>query len=121
MTIYLAHSASYDFVRELYEPIQQSELSKKYTFLFPHGGKPLNSKDRLAACDLVLAEVSLPSIGLGIELGWANDLKKKIICLHRTDVQPAKSLTFVSRIFIHYQSTQELIEGLQRVLAKVAL
>lgn len=83
MTIYLAHSASYNFVEELYEPIRQSELSKQHTFIFPHEGEVVDSKESLAKCDLVIAEVSLSSTGLGIELGWANDLKKNIVCLYK--------------------------------------
>ena len=37
----------------------------------------------LAACDLVVAEVSAPSLGVGYELGWATALKKPVLCLHR--------------------------------------
>jgi nucleoside 2-deoxyribosyltransferase len=38
----------------------------------------------LAACDLVVAEVSAPSLGVGYELGWATALNKPVLCLHRT-------------------------------------
>lgn len=38
----------------------------------------------LAACDLVVAEVSMPSLGVGYELGWATALNKPVLCLHRT-------------------------------------
>jgi 2'-deoxynucleoside 5'-phosphate N-hydrolase len=37
----------------------------------------------LAACDLVVAEVTAPSLGVGYELGWACALKKPILCLYR--------------------------------------
>lgn len=37
----------------------------------------------LAACDLVVAEVSAPSLGVGYELGWATALNKPVLCLHR--------------------------------------
>jgi nucleoside 2-deoxyribosyltransferase len=37
----------------------------------------------LASCDLVLAEVSAPSLGVGYELGWATALNKPVLCLHR--------------------------------------
>ena len=38
----------------------------------------------LSACDLVVAEVSTPSLGVGYELGWATALDKPVLCLHRT-------------------------------------
>jgi nucleoside 2-deoxyribosyltransferase len=38
----------------------------------------------LASCDLVVAEVTTPSLGVGYELGWATALNKPILCLHRT-------------------------------------
>lgn len=37
----------------------------------------------LRVCDLVIAEVSVPSLGVGYELGWASSLEKPILCLHR--------------------------------------
>jgi 2'-deoxynucleoside 5'-phosphate N-hydrolase len=37
----------------------------------------------LAACDLVVAEVTVPSLGVGYELGWASALGKPVLCLYR--------------------------------------
>ena len=38
----------------------------------------------LAACDLLVAEVSVPSLGVGYELGYAVALKKPVLCLYNT-------------------------------------
>jgi nucleoside 2-deoxyribosyltransferase len=38
----------------------------------------------LAVADLVIAEVSTPSLGVGYEIGLAQSLGKKIFCLYRT-------------------------------------
>lgn len=38
----------------------------------------------LSICDLVVAEVSVPSLGVGYELGWATALSKPVLCLYRT-------------------------------------
>ena len=38
----------------------------------------------LTSCDLVVAEVTTPSLGVGYELGWATALAKPVLCLHRT-------------------------------------
>jgi 2'-deoxynucleoside 5'-phosphate N-hydrolase len=39
----------------------------------------------LQACDFLVAEVSVPSLGVGYELGQAVALKKPVLCLHRTE------------------------------------
>jgi 2'-deoxynucleoside 5'-phosphate N-hydrolase len=38
----------------------------------------------LSSCDLVIAEVTTASLGVGYELGWATVLGKPILCLHQT-------------------------------------
>ncbi|MFH0761910.1 MAG: nucleoside 2-deoxyribosyltransferase [Bacteroidota bacterium] len=37
----------------------------------------------LRSADLVIAEVSTPSLGVGYELGWAVEMGKPILCLFR--------------------------------------
>jgi hypothetical protein len=37
----------------------------------------------LTSCDLVVAEVTTPSLGVGYELGLATALKKRVLCLYR--------------------------------------
>jgi hypothetical protein len=37
----------------------------------------------LKSCDCVVAEVTIPSLGVGYELGWAVALDKPILCLYR--------------------------------------
>ena len=37
----------------------------------------------LARCDVVVAEVTLPSLGVGYELGRAVELGKRVLCLYR--------------------------------------
>ncbi|MDX9786096.1 MAG: nucleoside 2-deoxyribosyltransferase [Desulfobacterales bacterium] len=47
----------------------------------------------LADCDLVVAEVSIPSLGVGYELGWATALQKPVLCLYRpTDQRPLSAM-----------------------------
>lgn len=41
----------------------------------------------LKRCDLVVAEVTKPSLGVGYELGWAAAWNKPTLCLFRTDPQ----------------------------------
>ncbi len=45
----------------------------------------------LTSCDVVIAEVTTPSLGVGYEIGKAEDLGKTILCLYRK--QPGKRLS----------------------------
>lgn len=40
-------------------------------------------KDWVREADVIVAEVTTPSLGVGMELGWAEELGKQIICLYR--------------------------------------
>jgi nucleoside 2-deoxyribosyltransferase len=40
----------------------------------------------LTACDLVVAEVTLPSLGVGYELAWACALNKPVLSLYRPEI-----------------------------------
>ena len=70
MKIYVGHSSSFDYRAELYHPLAELNLTG-CEFVFPHvaSESPTNSKEHMQAIDLMIAEVSYPSIGLGIEIG----------------------------------------------------
>ena len=72
MKIYISHSSKYDYINKIYNPIKESHLNQRNTFFFPHdnNNKVINTKDVISKYDLIIAEVSLPATGQGIELGW---------------------------------------------------
>jgi len=51
--------------------------------------------DWLSAADVVVAEVSMPSLGVGYEIGRAVELGKKVLCLYR--LQSHKQLSSMIR------------------------
>ncbi len=119
MKIYLSHSREFDFKKELYEPIKQHFVDKKYDFLFPHenSAKSFNSFEYLKhECELMVAEVSYPSTGQGIELGWAHVFKVPIVCIYRQGSKPSSSLKSVTDTFIQYSNSQELVSSLKTFL-----
>jgi hypothetical protein len=63
-----------------------------------------------------LAEVSYPSTGQGIELGWANVYGTPIICFYRHGSDPAKSLQEVSQNVIEYKDDLNMVNKLMKVL-----
>ena len=44
-------------------------------------------------CDLLVAEVSTPSHGVGYEMGYALGLGKSVLCLHREGIAVSKMVT----------------------------
>ncbi|MFH1977987.1 MAG: hypothetical protein ABIJ92_01530 [Candidatus Aenigmatarchaeota archaeon] len=117
MKIYLAHSTDFDYKKELYEPLKNSELVDKHEFVFPHDNENnLSSKDIIKNCNLIIADVSYPSIGVGVELGWAESFGIKIICIFKRGSRPSKSLRNLTLHFIEYSDTDHLINELKEEL-----
>jgi hypothetical protein len=113
MKIYFCHSKNFDFKNELYSPIRSSLLNKKHEIIFPHEtDKFINSKEIIKGCDLVIAEVSFQSTAMGIELGWANIMGKKIICVYKKGSKISQSLKTVSSVFLEYKNFKDLIDKL---------
>jgi 2'-deoxynucleoside 5'-phosphate N-hydrolase len=46
----------------------------------------------IRGCDLLLAEVSTPSHGVGYEIGYALGLGKPVLCLYRANVKVSKMI-----------------------------
>ena len=117
MKIYIGHSKNFDFKKELYQPLKQSGLASKHELVFPHEtDQVINSKDIIKNCDLMIAEVSFPATGLGIELGWANCFERQIICIYKTGSKISSSLKVVTNTFIEYSDNEELVNKLSEVL-----
>ena len=120
MKIYVTHSSSFDYKNELYKPLRQSDLNDLHEITLPHedSSNQFNSKEYLKQCDLVLAEVSYPSVGQGIELGWANLYEVPIVCYYKRGSKYSGALNVVSKDFIEYSDAIELTEKLKKYLLK---
>jgi len=114
MQIYFGHSSKSNYEEELYDPIRESRIYSLHTIIFPHNTERKNTKDTLQNCDLFIAEVSSPSTGLGIELGWANIFEKKIICVYKQGTIISQSLKEISNTFIEYTNAQDLIHKIEK-------
>jgi len=119
MKIYLSHKREGDFKAELYEPLRK--LSAEFIFPHENSDEPFDSKSLFTnkQCDVVLAEVSQPSIGQGIELGWANNYGIKIICIYKKGLKISNSLKQVSSTFIEYSDHTDLTDKLTMILKTV--
>lgn len=111
MNIYISHSSKYDYINKIYEPIKKSDLFKEHKFFLPHENKNkiINTKEIISNCDLVIAEVSLPTTGQGIELGWADYAKTPILCIYEKGVNISSSLNFITNKFIEYENIEDMV------------
>ena len=111
MNIYVAHSKNIEYINELYTPIKSSEKLKDYTFHFPHENDIHNFNDHnyYKQFDLIIAEVSQASTGLGIELGFASVLNVPIICIFKTNSKVGNSLKSITSNFIQYADDKDMI------------
>lgn len=124
MKIYLSHSRNFDFQNDLYNPIKVSSLATKYTFVYPHetseASFPIRQQLDNQEIAVIIAEVSFPSTGQGIELGWASAVNVPIICLYKNGTKPSNSLHTVSAKLLMYTDTQNMIEDIEGALKNYA-
>lgn len=117
MKIYISHSSKYDYKNKIYNPIKQSNLVRENTLFFPHDdNKIVNTKEIIANYDLVIAEVTLPATGQGIELGWADYAKTPIVCLYEKGAEISSSLKFITKDFIEYESEIDMINQISKYI-----
>lgn len=117
MKIYFGHSKDFSFKEELYKPIRESVLDGEHKIIFPHETDEFfNSKDRIKNCDLMIAEVSYPATGLGIELGWSEMLKTPVLCVYKKGYKISGSLKVVTKDFIEYENAKDLVEKITKFI-----
>lgn len=95
-----------------------AEANAKAEFVFPHEAEEevQLTKDNINKADYVLVEVSIPSTGSGIELGWANAADKKVIAFHQGGSQPSPAVKFVATDINVYVTEDDIIKKLESLL-----
>ena len=64
-------------------------------------------------CDILIAEVTVPSLGVGYEIGYAESLNKKIICLYQANENLSAMIKGNENITqISYNNIDELLTKL---------
>jgi nucleoside 2-deoxyribosyltransferase len=64
------------------------------------------------ACDALIAEVSVPSHGVGYEIGFALEQGKPVLCLAQTDRTVSKMITGNSHPALKVKFYQDVPEGI---------
>lgn len=118
MKIYVSHASTYDFEKELYVPLRASGLVVQHDIVFPHDGENAgqDSREAIRASDLVIADVSYPSTGQGIELGWASYSNIPIVCIYKKGMVISSALKLITDTFLEYENAEDMIAQLTKRL-----
>lgn len=121
MKIYVCHATAFDYTANLYQPLRNSCLWQEHQWFLPHAASflPHHSKDIIADSDLIVAEVSYPSTGMGIEIGWADIMKLPIVFMHKNDARVSTSLQLISKHFIVYANSNDMLDKLESFLQNI--
>jgi hypothetical protein len=120
MKIYVAHSSDFDYVNKLYRPLRESALNGEHDFFLPHENeRSSDTKELMRECDLLLADVSKPSTGEGIEIGRAEAIGLRIVCIYESGSKVSSSLKYVCNEFIEYTNPNDMITKITRLLSKI--
>ncbi len=111
MKIYISHASNYDYKNDIYDVLKSSDLFLKHKFYLPHDNDNIiNTKDVIKDCDLVIGEVSVLSIGVGIELGWADSFNKRIVCLYKEGLDISSALSCITNEIYEYSDLIDIIK-----------
>lgn len=121
MKIYIGHSTDLEYRKKLYQPLKNSSLGREYEMIFPHDSEEFfNSREFLKKkCDLFVADVSKPSTGLGIELGWADIFEVTVLSICQEGNEPSSALEAVTGDVTEYRSGKELVETVENKVRKI--
>ena len=75
----------------------------------------------LHECDIVIAEVSNPSLGVGYEICYAENLKKPILCLYLKSLNVSRMILGIkshSVILNCYKNIDEMLELIDKFIKK---
>ena len=120
MKIYIAHSKDFDYINELYIPIRNHNIINKHEIILPHeeGHSFSHTRDFYQDIDLMIAECSYPSTGLGIELGWVFDNQIPIYCVYKKGQSISQSISAVTSHMFEYTDVDDMLHIISDIITK---
>ena len=100
----------------LTEHVANPDLSTSGEDMTP---QEIYERDRkwLEECDIVFAEISLPSLGVGYEIAYAEKLGKKVICMYEQNKNVSGMIRGNKNFeIITYTKVDELLEEIRKSL-----
>ncbi len=120
MKIYIAHSSNFPFREKLYAPLRASELNARHEIFLPQEtGNEDVTRELIKSQNLVIAEVSMPSTGSGIELGWADAAGVPILCIYEKGAKYSSSLDYVCKNFVEYSGADDMLQKISAFIQQI--
>lgn len=121
MRIFVSHASIFDFREELYRPLRNSRLDSHHEIFLPQEkGYEEITMSMIKKADLLIAEVTYPSIGMGIEMGWAYLFRVPVICVYREEKGPAsQSVKKITDNCFSYKNSEEMIEKIENYISNL--
>lgn len=96
-----------------------ASTQRKVKIVFPHEGEEEVhlTKKAIEEADLIVVEVSIPSTGSGIELGWASAAGKPIIAFHQGGTEVSPAVKYATHQIHIYITEEDIIEKLASLVA----
>lgn len=122
MRIYVAHPTNLDYENNIYIPLRSDSFFNQHELILPHEspGNIHNSREDYKNVDLVIAECSQPSTGMGIELGWFYDENKPIFCFYQAGTKPSSAINVVAKTIVEYSDTEDFVDKVKETIADCA-
>ncbi len=122
-TAYVTCSFRLENYREFFAAVQEvlKEAGIKYSAVDSakqYCGEMKSSKEMIKKVDMLIAEVSIKSIAIGIEIGWADSFGKEIIYMVKENIEPSTATRIVKGKIISYKSLNDLENKLKETLKK---
>ena len=121
MKIYIAHPTALDYQNDIYQPLENDPFFAQHDLIFPHKTTVniQNTRNCYKDIDLVIAECSQPSTGMGIELGWFFDDDKPIFCFYKNGLKPSASVATIAKAVIKYGNTQDFVDKIKKAITSL--
>jgi nucleoside 2-deoxyribosyltransferase len=119
MKIFVAHSSGFDFKNKLYQPLRSSALNTEHEIFLPQEREVEEiTRDVIKNSDALIAEVSIPSLGAGIEMGWADAFGVPVIAMSEKGATVSFSIDNVVTERFEYESPEDMLQKLEIALKK---
>ena len=111
MRIYVAHPTSLDYENNIYIPFRSDSFFNQHELILPHEASSHihSSREDYKNVDLVIAECSQPSTGMGIELGWFYDENKPIFYFYQAGTKPSNAISIVAKTMVKYKDKEDFV------------
>ena len=98
LNIYIIHSTKFDYNNYLFKRLLASKVCLAHNLVLPmtKENQAKYTKDLMNEADLIIAEVSHPSFGLGLELKWLQKFDKPKLFISLDNQVPKKYKKLVS-------------------------